>query len=69
LWCKCPGTDADRFWNALADRDVFVMPGSLMQVPDHFRLCLTASEAMVERSLPVFAQVADQMRSEQQTAA
>jgi len=69
LWCKCPGTDADRFWNALADRDVFVMPGSLMQVPDHFRLCLTASEPMVERSLPVFAQVADQMRSEQQTAA
>jgi aspartate aminotransferase len=38
LWRKCPGADADRFWNALADRDAFVMPGRVMQVPDYFRI-------------------------------
>lgn len=49
---------ADDPWNALADRDVFVMPGSLMNVPDHFRISLTASDAMVERALPAFRAVA-----------
>jgi aspartate aminotransferase len=58
LFCKFPG-DGKRFWDALADRDVFVMPGSVMEVPDHFRICLTASESMIERSLPVFAEVAE----------
>jgi aspartate aminotransferase len=37
LFCKCPGDDPERFWNALADRDVFVIPGSTMDVPAHFR--------------------------------
>ena len=64
LFCKWPGNDPERFWNALADRDVFVMPGSTMNVPDHFRICLTASKEMVERSLPVFAEVADLMRTD-----
>jgi aspartate aminotransferase len=64
LFCKCPGDDPERFWNALADRDVFVIPGSTMDVPGHFRICLTASKEMVERSLPVFAEVAELMRKE-----
>jgi aspartate aminotransferase len=29
-----------------------------MDVPGHFRISLTASEPMIERSLPVFAEVA-----------
>jgi aspartate aminotransferase len=53
LWAKWRG-DPEREWNALADRDVFVMPGSIMNTPDHFRISLTASDAMVERALPVF---------------
>jgi aspartate aminotransferase len=69
LFCKYPGGDPDRFWNALADRDVFVMPGRVMETPDHFRICLTASEPMVERSLPIFAEVAEMMRNGQQSAA
>jgi aspartate aminotransferase len=40
-----------------------------METPDHFRICLTASEPMIERSLPVFAKVAQEMRSRQQSAA
>jgi aspartate aminotransferase len=54
LWCKW-STDPERQWNALADRGVFVMPGSIMNTPDYFRISLTASDAMVERALPAFA--------------
>lgn len=43
---------------ALADRDVFVMPGSIMNAPDWFRISLTASDAMVERALPAFREIA-----------
>jgi aspartate aminotransferase len=64
LFCKFPSGDPERFWNALADRDVFVMPGSTMDIQSHFRICLTASEEMVERSLPIFSEVAELMRKE-----
>jgi aspartate aminotransferase len=41
-------------WNALADRDVFVMPGSMMNADHYFRISLTASDDMVKRALPGF---------------
>jgi aspartate aminotransferase len=58
LWAKWAGSDPERQWNALADRDVFVMPGSVMNAPDYFRICLTASDAMVAKALPAFVQAA-----------
>ena len=58
LWSRWPEGDWERTWNALADRDVYVMPGSLMNSPDYFRISLTASDEMVERALPAFAEVA-----------
>jgi aspartate aminotransferase len=58
LWVKWPGGDPDRLWNALADRGVFVMPGRLMNAPAYFRISLTASDEMIDRALPAFAQVA-----------
>jgi aspartate aminotransferase len=57
LWSKWPEGDPDQFWTELADRDVFVMPGSIMNEPGYFRLTLTASDEMVERSLPAFREV------------
>lgn len=57
LWVKWAGNNPDRQWDALADRGVFVMPGSIMNAPDYFRISLTASDAMVERALPAFAAV------------
>jgi aspartate aminotransferase len=57
LWVKWAGNDPDRQWNALADRGVFVMPGGIMNAPDYFRISLTASDAMVARALPAFAEV------------
>jgi len=55
LWSKWPTGDPERHWNALADRKVFVMPGSIMNAPEYLRISLTASDQMVERALPVFA--------------
>lgn len=45
------------FCERLAAQDVFVMPGSICGIPGHFRLSLTASDEMVEWSLPKFADV------------
>jgi aspartate aminotransferase len=58
LWSKWVDSDPQRQWNALADRDVFVLPGRMMNAPDYFRISLTASDEMVERALPAFIDVA-----------
>jgi aspartate aminotransferase len=58
LWSKWTDNDPQRQWNALADRDVFVLPGSIMNAPSYFRISLTASDEMVERALPAFTEVA-----------
>jgi aspartate aminotransferase len=58
LWTKWTDYNPQRQWNALADRDVFVLPGSIMNAPDYFRISLTASDEMVERALPAFTEVA-----------
>jgi aspartate aminotransferase len=54
LFAKAPGGDSDAFFDFLAQRDVFVLPGSLLKMPQYFRLCLTANDDMVTRSLPAF---------------
>jgi aspartate aminotransferase len=54
LWAKWPNGNAEDHWNRLADRDVFVLPGSIMNATDYFRISLTASDSMVERALPAF---------------
>jgi aspartate aminotransferase len=55
LWVKWAPGDPERQWNALADRGVFVLPGSIMNTPDYFRISLTASDDMVTRALPAFS--------------
>lgn len=63
LWGRWPdGTDPDRMGDALALRDVFVLPGSIMNSPAYFRISLTASDDMVARALPVFAEIVPQQR-------
>jgi aspartate aminotransferase len=57
LWSKWPDGDPAQHWSRLADRNVFVLPGSLMNAPGYFRISLTASDDMVERALPVFRDV------------
>jgi aspartate aminotransferase len=61
LFGRCP-YDESAFIDALADRDVFVLPGRVMDAPGYFRASLTASPEMIERALPVFAEVAAERR-------
>lgn len=61
LWGRAPGGDALAFAERLAARDVFVMPGTLFDCPDAFRICLTASAEMVESALPAFREVAAEL--------
>ncbi len=58
LWGRAPGGDSLKFSQALADRGVRVMPGTLFDCPAHFRICLTASADMIEAALPAFQEAA-----------
>jgi len=57
LWSQWPDGNPDELWSELASRDVFVMPGRLMNAPAYFRISLTASDEMVERAVPAFEEV------------
>ena len=57
LWAKWPEGNPQTHWNRLADRNVFVLPGSLMNTTDYFRISFTASDSMIERALPAFSEV------------
>ena len=50
-----PWPDADAFVEHLASQRVLVLPGATFEMPKHFRVSVTASDEMIERSLPVFA--------------
>ena len=58
LWTRWPDGDPEQLWDGLAERNVFVLPGSIMNAPAYFRICLTASDQMVERALPAFGEIA-----------
>jgi aspartate aminotransferase len=59
LWVRSPLADDRAFADRLAGLGVFVLPGSLFELPGFFRISLTASDEMVERSLPAFAAAID----------
>ena len=52
---RSPIPDDMAFTEVLAQRDVFVLPGTLVELPGYFRISLTASDEMIDRALPVFA--------------
>ena len=55
LLVKSPLEDAWTFMEHLANYGVHCLPGMTFGLPDYFRICLTASDDMVERSIPRFA--------------
>jgi aspartate aminotransferase len=59
LMGRWPKGDPEALWNALADRDVFVMPGSILKAPEYLRISLTASDEMIDRALPAFAALSE----------
>lgn len=52
---RSPIPDDAAFAEALADHEVFVLPGHIVQMPGYFRISLTADDVMVARSLTRFA--------------
>lgn len=54
LLVRSPDADDRAFTRELARRNVFVMPGSMLEMPGYFRISLTATEDMIERALPAF---------------
>jgi aspartate aminotransferase len=51
---RSPIDDDVAFGELLADERVLILPGSIVEVPGWFRISLTASDEMVENSLPRF---------------
>ncbi len=56
---RSPMADDQAFTQALAEDDVFVLPGHLVELPGYFRTSLTASDEMIDFALPRFAKAAE----------
>jgi aspartate aminotransferase len=59
---RAPIDDDVEFSARLAELDVLVLPGSVVEVPGWLRVSLTASDAMVERGLVGFQRALDGAR-------
>ncbi|MDQ6791457.1 MAG: aminotransferase class I/II-fold pyridoxal phosphate-dependent enzyme [Candidatus Dormibacteraeota bacterium] len=49
---RSPVPDSRAFAARLEERDVFVLPGTAVEMPAHFRISLTATDDMIDRALP-----------------
>jgi aspartate aminotransferase len=54
VMARSPIEDDEAFGDFLAEEDVLILPGTVVEAPGWFRISLTASDAMVERSLGGF---------------
>jgi aspartate aminotransferase len=54
IMAKAPIDDDVAFAELLAEDNVAVLPGTVVEVPGWFRISLTANDTMVEASLPGF---------------
>jgi aspartate aminotransferase len=54
LWVRSPEPDDVAFVEGLAAQGVLVLPGTTCASPGHFRISLTGTAEMIEKSLPVF---------------
>ena len=58
LWGRAPGGDSQRYCDALASRGIHLMPGTIFDRPEHFRVSLTATMDTIERALPALVEAA-----------
>lgn len=63
LFPRSPEPDDEAFVRVLADLGVLVMPGRIFETPGFFRICITATMATIEASLPRFAAALAQVRT------
>jgi aspartate aminotransferase len=55
LWVRSPDPDDISFVERLAKEGVLVLPGTTCGSPGHFRISLTGTGEMIDRSIPVFS--------------
>ena len=55
LFIKAPGGDANAFSEKAKQKDLLLVPGDGFGCPGYFRICYCVSPEMIEKSLPVFA--------------
>jgi len=65
LLARSPIADDQVFTEILAEQNVFVLPGAIVELPGYFRISLTANDEMIERALPGF-QIALQRASSEE---
>ena len=54
IMVRSPLPDEMAFLELLAEHDIFVLPGRILEQPGWFRLSVTANDDMIERALPGF---------------
>ena len=57
LFVKAPGGDANAFSEKAKAKDLLVVPGDGFGCPGYFRVCYCVSYEMIQRSLPIFAEL------------
>ena len=57
LFVKAPGGDAVAFSEKAKTKDLLVVPGDGFGCPGYFRVCYCVSYEMIQKSLPVFAEL------------
>ena len=57
LFIKAPGGDAVAFSEKAKQKDLLVVPGDGFGCPGYFRICYCVSYDMIQKSLPVFAEL------------
>ncbi|WP_170400802.1 aminotransferase class I/II-fold pyridoxal phosphate-dependent enzyme [Ruegeria arenilitoris] len=62
LWGRAPGGESDAFAEYLRKSGVYVMPGTVFDRPTDFRVCLTATDEMIENAMPAFQAAANKMQ-------
>ena len=57
LFIRAPGGDAVAFSEKAKQKDLLLVPGDGFGCPGYFRICYCVSPEMIQRSLPVFAEL------------
>ena len=57
LFVKAPGGDAVAFSEKAKQKDLLLVPGDGFGCPGYFRLCYCVSLEMIQKSLPIFAEL------------
>ncbi len=66
---RSPLEDDREFTRLLAEQHIYCLPGSVCEMPGYFRISVTASDDMVERSLPGFARALELVKNGSQLTA